>query len=140
MHQDADATAISDDTEPARTQACPPLARRCFKRRPITSSVALSRAANSDVMPTYCHHGCAAIRSWLGGISKQGDCYLRRLLKVGATAFMRYAGDKMTPMAARVRELLEKKPFRLVSVARASKLARIVLTGEETHRPGRPVT
>lgn len=74
----------------------------------------------------------------LGGISKQGDRYLRRLLVVGATAVMRHARDKTTPMAAWVRDLLEKKPFRLVSVALANKLARIawvVLTRGETYRP-----
>ena len=79
----------------------------------------------------------------LGGISKQGDRYLRRLLVVGATAFMRYAKDKTTPMAAWVQKLLEKKPFRLASVALANKLARIawvVLTRGEIYRPYRPAT
>ena len=74
----------------------------------------------------------------LGGISKQGDRYLRRLLVVGATAVMRHARDNTTPMAAWIRELLEKKPFRLVSVALANKLARVawvVLTRGETYRP-----
>ena len=77
----------------------------------------------------------------LGSISKQGDRYLRRLLVVGATAFMRYAKDKTTPMAAWVQKLLEKKPFRLASVALANKLARIawvVLTRGEIYRPYRP--
>lgn len=80
-------------------------------------------------------------RTRLGGISKQGDRYLRRLLVVGATAVMRHAKDKTTPMAAWIRELLEKKPFRLVSVALANKLARIawvVLTRGETYRPYGP--
>jgi transposase len=74
----------------------------------------------------------------LGGISKQGDRYLRRLLVVGATAVMRHARDNTTPMAAWIRELLEKMPFRLVSVALANKLARVawvVLTRGETYRP-----
>lgn len=74
----------------------------------------------------------------LGGISKQGDRYLRRLLVVGATAVMRHVKDKPTPMADWIRKLSEKKPFRLVSVALANKLARIawvVLTRKETYRP-----
>ena len=74
----------------------------------------------------------------LVGISKQGDRYLRRLLVVGATAVMRHSKDKATPMAAWIRELMEKKPFRLVSVALANKLARIawvVLTRGERYRP-----
>ena len=75
-----------------------------------------------------------------GGISKQGDRYLRRLLVVGATAVMRHTKDKPTPMADWIRKLAEKKPFRLVSVALANKLARIawvVLTRKEAYRPFR---
>lgn len=74
----------------------------------------------------------------LGGISKQGDRYLRRLLVVGATAVIRHTKDKPTPLATWIRTLLEKKPFRLVSVALANKLARIawvLLTRKETYRP-----
>lgn len=73
----------------------------------------------------------------LGGISKQGDRYLRRLLVVGATAVIRHTKDKATPMANWIRRLLEKKPFKLVSVALANKLARIawvVLTRNEAFR------
>jgi len=74
----------------------------------------------------------------LGGISKQGDRYLRRLLVIGATAVMRHTKDRTTPMANWIRKLLEKKPFRVVSVALANKLARIawvVLTRKEAYRP-----
>ncbi len=74
----------------------------------------------------------------LGGISKQGDRYLRRLLVVGATAVMRHIKDKPTPMADWIRKLSEKKPFRVVSVALANKLARIawvVLTRKEAYGP-----
>lgn len=74
----------------------------------------------------------------LGGISKQGDRYLRRLLVVGATAVMRHVKDKPTPMADWIRKLSKKKPFRLVSVALANKLARIawvVLTRKEAYHP-----
>lgn len=38
-------------------------------------------------------------KTQLGGISKQGDRYLRRLLVVGATAVIRHTKDKATPMA-----------------------------------------
>jgi transposase len=37
-------------------------------------------------------------KTQLGGISKQGDRYLRRLLVVGATAVIRHTKDKPTPM------------------------------------------
>src|SRR3546814_4678640 len=53
----------------------------------------------------------------LGGISKQGDRYLRRLLVVGATAVMRHIKDKPTPMADWIRKLSEKKPFREIGRA-----------------------
>lgn len=74
----------------------------------------------------------------LGGISKQGDRYLRRLLVVGATAVMRHSKNKDTPMASWINVLMEKKPFRLASVALANKLARIawvILTRGETYQP-----
>ena len=77
-------------------------------------------------------------RERLGRISKQGDRYLRRLLVVGATAVMRHSKDKTTRLADWIRKLLAAKPFRLVSVALANKLARIawvVLTRGETYRP-----
>lgn len=76
----------------------------------------------------------------LGGISKQGDRYLRRLLVIGATAVIRHCRDKDTPMAAWLRGLLTKKPVRVVSVALANKLARIawvLLTRREPYRPYR---
>ena len=62
----------------------------------------------------------------LGGISKQGDRYLRRLLVVGATAVIRHSKQKDTPLANWLRGLLDKKPVRLVSVALANKTARVV--------------
>jgi len=74
----------------------------------------------------------------LGGISKQGDRYLRRLLVIGATAVMRHSKHKDTPLAGWINALMEKKPFRLASVALANKLARIawvILTREETYQP-----
>jgi len=62
----------------------------------------------------------------LGRISKQGDRYLRRLLVVGATAVIRHSKKKDTPLANWLRDLLDKKPVRLVSVALANKTARVV--------------
>lgn len=77
-------------------------------------------------------------KTQLGSISKQGDRYLRRLLVIGATAVIRHTKDKPTPMANWIRKLMEKKPFRIVSVALANKLARIawvILTRKEAYRP-----
>jgi transposase len=62
----------------------------------------------------------------LGGISKQGDPYLRRLLVTGATCVIRYARKKAPGEGGWVRALLTRRPARLVSVALANKMARIV--------------
>lgn len=60
----------------------------------------------------------------LGGISKQGDGYIRRLLVIGATAVIRLARQDNASKTWAAR-LLERKPARLVSVALANKTARI---------------
>jgi transposase len=60
-----------------------------------------------------------------GGISKQGDRYLRRLLVLGATAVIRHARTRATPLAAWITRLLERRPAKLVAVALANKTARI---------------
>jgi transposase len=62
----------------------------------------------------------------LGGISKQGDPYLRRLLVTGATCVIRYARKKAPGEGGWVKALLARRPARLVSVALANKMARIV--------------
>jgi transposase len=59
-----------------------------------------------------------------GGISKQGDGYLRRLLVVGATAVLRFARQGNASKAWAVR-LLERKRPKVVAVALANKSARI---------------
>ena len=60
----------------------------------------------------------------LGGISKQGDRYLRRMLVVGATAVIQQA--RRHPERHRwIIALLAKKPAKLVAVAVANKMARI---------------
>ena len=53
----------------------------------------------------------------LGPISKQGDRYLRRILVVGAHAVLKRA--RLQP------EKFARKPFRVVAVALANKMARI---------------
>lgn len=74
----------------------------------------------------------------LGGISKMGNGYLRRLLVVGATSVIRRAGSNLTRTGAWVRSLLERKPARLTTVAVANKTARIawaLLARGESYRP-----
>src|SRR6201987_4096370 len=55
-----------------------------------------------------------------GGISKQADRYLRRLLVLGATAVIRHSRSKSTAEAGWLQSLLERRPARLVSVAQAT--------------------
>jgi transposase len=60
----------------------------------------------------------------LGGISKQGDRYLRRLLVIGATAVVRQARQHPQKHPW-IMKLLAKKPAKLVAVAVANKMAHI---------------
>jgi len=73
-----------------------------------------------------------------GGISKEGDPYLRRLLVTGATCVIRHARTKAPGEAGWLKALLARRPARLVSVALANNMARIVwvlLTRDEVHAP-----
>lgn len=60
----------------------------------------------------------------LGRISKQGDAYIRRLLILGGTALVRYARGAGGSTWAK--QLLARRPTRVVTVALANKAARIV--------------
>jgi len=60
----------------------------------------------------------------LGPISKQGDRYLRRLLVVGAHSVLRRA--KQSPQNYPwLTQLLARRPFKVVAVALANKMARV---------------
>ena len=60
----------------------------------------------------------------LGPISKRGDQYLRRILVVGAHAVLKRARHQPEKYPW-VTRLLERKPFRVVVVAVANKMARV---------------
>ena len=60
----------------------------------------------------------------LGPISKQGDRYLRRILVVGAHAVLKLARQKPEKYPW-LTQLLARKPFKVVAVALANKMARI---------------
>ena len=60
----------------------------------------------------------------LGGISKQGDRYLRRLLVSGATTVVQHA-RRHPEKHPWISGLLAKKPAKVVAVAVANKIARI---------------
>lgn len=63
----------------------------------------------------------------LGKISKMGNRDLRRLLVVGAHAalYRMKSGKTQSPLADWARKLLDRKPFKVVAVALANKMARI---------------
>jgi len=61
----------------------------------------------------------------LGHVSKMGDRYIRKLLVVGATALIRFARNRATPLTAWAGKLLTHRPARLASVALANKMARV---------------
>ena len=63
----------------------------------------------------------------LGRISKMGNRDLRRLLVVGAHAalYRMKSGKTQSALADWARKLLDKKPFKVVAVALANKMARI---------------
>ena len=76
----------------------------------------------------------------LGKISKMGNRDLRRLLVVGAHAalYRIKSGKTKSPLADWARQLLARKPFKLVAVALANKMARIawaIMTKEDCYNP-----
>src|SRR5579863_2393819 len=74
----------------------------------------------------------------LGPISKQGDRYLRRILVVGAHAVLKQAKQKPEKYPW-LTELLARKPFKVVAVALANKIARtawaLLAHGDKYRRP-----
>lgn len=74
----------------------------------------------------------------LGGITKTGNRYIRRLLVIGATGLIRYKRRNVPGGLDWLTGLLARKPVRLVTVALANKMARIawaILCRGESYRP-----
>jgi transposase len=72
----------------------------------------------------------------LGGITKRGDGYLRRLLIIGAQAVLR--SSKTAQADPWVTGLLARKPRMVVAVAAANKMARIawaIMSRMATYQP-----
>jgi transposase len=61
----------------------------------------------------------------LGRVSKMGNAYLRKLLVVGAHAVLFHRARHTDPLRLWADKLMTTKPFKLVAVALANKLARI---------------
>jgi transposase len=73
----------------------------------------------------------------LGRISKMGNRYLRKLLVVGAHVVLFHRKPHTDPLRMWAKKLIEKKPFKLVAVALANKMARIafaIMRGTTVYR------
>ncbi len=75
----------------------------------------------------------------LGGITKQGDRYLRSLFCAGALAVIRYAKKHGTEHRPWLTKLLTRRPVKVAAIALANKLARmawaIMAKGEAYREP-----
>ena len=72
----------------------------------------------------------------LGRISKMGNRYLRKLLVVGAHAVLYHRKPHEDALRSWAKKLMQTKPFKLVAVALANKMARIafaIMRGKTTY-------
>jgi len=67
-------------------------------------------------------------KSVMTGITKRGDCYLRKQLIHGARALLSHAGKKQDALSVWICQLRARKSFNCTAVATAHKLARIMWT------------
>jgi transposase len=73
----------------------------------------------------------------LGGISRQGNERLRQLLVLGATAVVRLVKPEQGKGSAWLQALVQRRPRKVVAVALANKMARVVwamMTSGEAYR------
>jgi error-prone DNA polymerase len=74
----------------------------------------------------------------LGRITKAGNREIRKLLVLGATSMVGRAEGWHSAVGSWLRDILQRRPVRLVTVALANKMARIawsVMTRNEVYRP-----
>jgi transposase len=78
----------------------------------------------------------------LGRITKAGNQEIRKLLVLGATSMMYRAERWNSATGAWLRPVMERRPFRLASVALANKMARMIwalMTHKDVYHPNRGV-
>ena len=79
-------------------------------------------------------------RERLGGISKRGDGYIRRLLVHGARAIVGWRKRSTAAATPWITALLDRRPMNVATVAYANKLARIawaIMMRKERYNPVR---
>jgi transposase len=121
---------------------------------PITASLIVATVVDFSVFKTARHvaawlglvpqqHSTGG-KARLGRITKTGNREIRRLLVLGATSMVYRSPHWNSAAGAWTRNLLQRRPVRLVSVALANKMARIawaLMTRNEVyHAKGRVVT
>ena len=77
-------------------------------------------------------------KTHLGRITKAGNREIRKLLVLGATSMVGRAEGWHSAVGSWLRDILQRRPVRLVTVALANKMARIawaVMTRNEVYRP-----
>jgi transposase len=77
----------------------------------------------------------------LGRVSKMGNRYLRKLLVVGAHAVLYHRKPHEDALRSWAKKLMQTKPFKLVAVALANKMARIafaIMRGRTTYGTASP--
>jgi transposase len=121
---------------------------------PITASLIVATVVAFSVFKTARHFAAwlglvpqqhsTGGKARLGRITKTGNREIRRLLVLGATSMVYRSPHWNSAAGAWTRNLLQRRPVRLVSVALANKMARIawaLMTRNEVyHAKGRVVT
>jgi transposase len=115
---------------------------------PITASLIAATVANIGLFKTARHFAAwiglvprqnsTGGKTRLGRITKVGSREIRMLLVLGATSMVHRANGWSSAVGSWLRKVLERRPVRLVTVARANKMARIawaVMTRKEVYRP-----
>ena len=104
--------------------------RRTSSRCTVSAAPADKSSVEGSAGPRCCRfRRYGAMLGWpggrLGGISKRGDAYLRRLLIHGARTALRWRRARAVDGSTWVRGLLERRPPNIAAVAIANKTARI---------------
>ena len=120
---------------------------------PITSSLIIASIGDISLFPDARHFAAwlglvprqysTGGKNRLGRITKAGNREIRRLLVMGATSMMVRAEKWESATGVWLRSVLERRPFRLASVALANKIARVIwalLTRKEVYRPNHGIT